>query len=161
MKAKGTKPNIRTASLNTQCGFPGHESRWGEGREVKLSPDRRRTSGRRRCSSAAASYASSSLTGAPADATRPRPQTLASPWPASAVPVARLLLLLLRPRDASSPLPEAAIWGGAARGVRPWKLREASGRRRGEPGERPAVKKKLGLGGGGRGGDGEVRSLHH
>ena len=69
---------------------------------------------------------------------------------------------LLRPRDAASPLPEVAIWGGAARGVRPWKLREASGSSsRGAGEEAFGEKKNLGLGGGARGGDGEVRSLHH
>ena len=53
---------------------------------------------------------------------------------------------LLRPRDAASPLPEAAIWGGAARGVRPWKLREASGSSSRGAGGEACGEKKIGIG---------------
>uniref|UniRef100_A0A0A9EZF8 Uncharacterized protein n=1 Tax=Arundo donax TaxID=35708 RepID=A0A0A9EZF8_ARUDO len=46
----------------------------------------------------------------------PTPRPNPSLAPPLSVPVARLLLLL-RPRDAASPLPEAAIWeGGGGRG---------------------------------------------
>lgn len=123
-----TKQNICKASVNTQCGCPGHESLRGgglggralTGSETDERPEAMLLSRRIICillPHRGAGRSSPTSTPNPSLAWRRlrRPRRPASPPP----PPSR--------RDAASPLPAAAIWGGAARGIRPWKLREASG----------------------------------